>query len=560
MPIPEEFHSAVSLGLLLLASLLAGIVADVVRIPKVSAYLLAGIFVGPSLANLISEEQLHSLGPLTKLAMALVLLELGYHFPLAHLRPLLKHSFWLSGGEIVVTFLFVAIAVYLFGGGLAVAVLLGALALATAPATTILVLKESRSEGPVTELASVLVALNNIVAIVAFEFLFLGARVSAGDLDSPVVPEMVRVVADLGGACLLGVAVGLIMSYAVGLLSRRRWLVMVLAVSILMMGLCESWHLPYMLAFLVAGVVVVNTSDSVPDLLSEQEKIAGLLVVVFFAVHGAELRLDAFLTAGLLGAVYIVARTLGKILGVRWASQLRGESATVRTHLGTCMLAQAGAAIALASLAAERWPVVGNEIQAIILGSVVFFEIVGPICIRWSVLTSGEVPLAQAITHTTETPGSQAGKMWLRAREALGLRAKKPPDVQNMNVLGLLRKNVRGISQSADFDEVVAYIQRSHDNTYIVVDKNRRVVGLIRYTQLSDIFFDSSVDKLVRAEDLSVPAHYMLHPDESLSHAADVFRRSGDDLLPVVSREEPRELLGIVRQSDLTELAIRFRA
>ncbi len=556
--LPDELHTAVSLGLLLLASLAGGIVADLVRIPKVSAYLLAGMIVGPSVAHWIKEDQLHHLAPLTKLAMALVLLELGYQFSFVQIRRIMRHALWLSAGELSATFAFVSIAAVLFGGSIPLALLLGVLALATAPATTVLVLKESNSEGPVTELAEVLVTLNNIIAIVLFEVLFLVAHVASGNFDGPVFPEINRLMVDLGGACLMGTVGGLVISYGSGLLSKRRWLVMVFAVIVLMLGLCESWHMPYMLAFLVAGMVVVNTTEAVPDLVAEQEKVAGLLIVMFFAVHGAELKLSDFAAAGLMGTAYIVARSAGKILGIRWAAVFRKEPPAIRRHLGSCMLAQAGAAIALASLAQQRWPEVGTQLQAIILGSVVFFEIVGPICLRWSILQAGEVPLAQAISHRTETATSQASKMWMRGREAIGLKPKQKINVDQMQVSALVRKNVKGLKQSAHFDEVIAFIQHSHDNTYVVVDEHQHVVGVIRYTQLSDTFFDSSIDFLVYAEDLTSPTSHILTDEQTLVDAVEAFRESSDDVLPVVT-QETRQFIGVLRRGDLTDLAIRLR-
>ena len=180
---------------------------------------------------------------------------------------------WLSAGEITATFVIVSLMVWLTSGNLALAVLLGALALATAPATTVLVLKESRSEGPVTELAGVLVAMNNIVAIISFELLFLLSRMLSSANSVSFWSQLARLIADLGGACLLGVVGGLFISYLSGLLNRRRWLVMVLAVAILMLGLCETWHLPYMLAFLTAGVMLVNTSDTAASYCRSKRKL-----------------------------------------------------------------------------------------------------------------------------------------------------------------------------------------------------------------------------------------------------------------------------------------------
>ncbi|MCR9292094.1 MAG: cation:proton antiporter [bacterium] len=555
----NQYDAAVAIGILLLASLLAGILADWVRIPKVTAYLLAGMVVGPSLLNAISVEHMQRLEPLTQLAMALVLLELGCAFPLAQVRPILRHATALSAGELLTTFFMVALAVWLFGFGLSGAVLLGALALATAPATTVLVLKECNSEGPVTELAGVLVALNNIVAIIAFEILFLVARLVSAEFTDPIATQLSRLTLDIGGACLLGIAGGLVISFCTGLLSQRRWLVMVIAVAILMLGLCATWHLPYMLAFLIAGVVVVNTSESADQLLFEQEKIAGLLVVVFFAVHGGELQLSAFLAAGLIGLVYIVARSAGKVLGVRWAAMLHREGPSVRRYLGSCMLAQAGAAIALSSIAADRWPELGERLEVIILGSVVFFEIVGPMLIRWSVLQAGEVPLARAVFHSRETPSSQVAKMWMKATDALGWSNRKTIDIRQIKVVDIMRENVAGLLQTAGFDDVIEYIRRSHDNTYVVIDDEEHVVGLIRYDLLSDIFFDASVDELVCAEDLSTPAQVILHPQDEISKAIEVFRYTSDDILPVVSVEPKHRFLGVIRRSDVTALAIRFR-
>ena len=134
--LPAELHSAVSLGILLLASLAGGIVADLIRIPKVTAYLLAGMLVGPSVVDAISADHMHHLEPLTKLAMALVLLELGCQFRLTHLRPILKRALWLSLGQLLATFVIVTLSIWLFCGSWATGVLLGALALGTAAATT----------------------------------------------------------------------------------------------------------------------------------------------------------------------------------------------------------------------------------------------------------------------------------------------------------------------------------------------------------------------------------------------------------------------------------------
>ena len=127
-----------------------------------------------------------------------------------------------------------------------------------------------------------------------------------------------------------------------------------------------------------------------------------------------------------------------------------------------------------------------------------------------------------------------------------------------MKVSDLLRKT-KGIPQSADFDAVVAHIENSHDNTYPVVDDRMCVVGVIRYPLLSNVMFDYNVTQLVRAEDLVTRCGPFLTPDEPAARAFELFQIETDDCIPVVSREEPHELLGVVRRSDVMHVLITQR-
>ena len=435
--------------------------------------------------------------------------------------------------------------------------LLAALALATAPATTILVLKEASSEGQVTEYASALVALNNLFAIVAFEVIFLGIQLSGHNLTSPLSAELFLLTRNILGSILLGALTGLLVSYGCGLLSQNRWLVLLVATSTFMLGFCEMFKIPYMLTFLMAGLTVVNSSDLSTKIVAELERLTGLLCVVFFAIHGTELDVRAFLAAGVVGTVYIICRSIGKYLGAYVGARAIGESGQVRVWLGPTLLAQAGAAIALSEIAVHRNPELGASVQIVILGSVVFFEIVGPILIRQSVMRAGEVPLAQAIYHTTDTPVSQGAAIWNRLRLSFGWHPVNRQPPSELTVRDLLRRNVAGIPESATFDQVIHYIEHSHDNTYPVVDEDATLIGVIRYPLLSTALFDRNVGSLVRAEDLATPVNAPLHPDDPASRALELLNKDTDDCIPVVQRERPHRLLGVVRKNDIVNLLIR---
>ncbi len=550
-----DLNIASTLGLLLGVCLAAGVFADLLHLPKVTAYLLVGLLVGPSVLDLIPDVHVHSFDPVLKFAMAIVLFNLGCEFTFNKVRHIAAHCLALSAGEIIATCGFVTIALLLVGCSGSMALLLGCLAVATAPATTILVLKEFRSEGPVTESTGFLVAVNNLVCIVIFELAFLAVYLAQGKLDVPLTQQLGNVMQSIAGSMALGVAGGLVVSYGCGLLNMKRWLVLLIAATTFLLGVCESLDTPYMLTFLIMGVTVANTSDFKGKIVDELDHLSGLLAVIFFAVHGTELDVNAFVAAGTIGAVYIVARIAGKWIGVYVAARLTRQPVEVRHWLGTCLFSQAGAAIALATIAVNRDPSLGKPIQDIILGSVVVFEIIGPLFIRQSLLRTREVPIAQAIHHTSSTPLEQVRSVADRFRAGLLRPAPINTITSTVTVSDLLRRT-KGVHQSADFDSVISHIEQSHDNTYPVVDDRMEVVGVIRYPLLSNVVFDNSVAQLVCAEDLATECDAFLHPDDPATHAFELFQAETDDCIPVVTRADPRELLGVVRRSDVMHALI----
>lgn len=557
MPYPEWTIVVLTLGLLLGASLLAGLLAESLHLPRVTAYLLTGLLLGPSILEVIPKEQLELLDPLAKLAMALVLFSMGCHFPLSHFRRILRRVLRLSAGELGLTFLLVTGGLYFFGVTWQVGVLLGALALATAPATTILVLKETESEGPLTEYTTALVALNNFAAILFFELLFLFVHFVEGKLTLPISSQLGQLAMDVAGSISLGIAGGLVISYACGLLAFDSWFVALVAVTTAVLGTCQWLTIPYLLAFLAMGMTVANASEFAGRIVGELDRMTGLLCVVFFVVHGAELNLAALVQAGWVGAGYVVLRFCGKYFGIYFVAGASHEERPVRTWLGAALVSQAGAAIALSAIATQRDPALGEYLQTIILGTVVVFEIAGPILIRQAVLHSGEIPVAHVIHHTATTPLEQFQAVWNRLLIAVGRDPRQRQTPTEATVQQFMRKNVQGIPLSATFDEVVEFIERSHDNTYPVVGELGELAGVIRYEDLRNELFDMDLAGLVRAEDLTVAPRQTLFPDDPVSRAWDRFRRTRDDCIAVVSREKPHKHLGVLRRRDILRFFFR---
>lgn len=578
---------AIHLGELLLAALLAGKLAERFHLPKVTAYLLVGLGLGPSLLQLFNEKDLEAFAPLTELAISLVLFNLGCHFPMARLRRIARRAARLSFGELSATFVCVTGGLLCLGVSFPEALLYGALALATAPATTILVLKENESEGQVTEFTNALVAGNNLASIILFELFFLAvvcfyrepiAGESAGTMMF-FLQDAGQLALDLFGSIVLGVVAGLILSLGFVFVQGEKRLVLLLAVMVPVLGICRAHALldlpwigeyhydgvPYLLAFLSMGVTVVNTTEQSRQILKELDRVTGLLCVIFFVVHGAELKLNNVQTLGMVGVGYLVFRLIGKYFGTRIAARIGGEDKAVQDYLGATLLAQAGAAIALSTMAVSRSVDVSptlyamcENIQLVILGTVVVFEIVGPIAIQKSVLYAGEVPIAHAISHQAGPSVMDVLRaMSNRTLRAIGRDPWKSRAPESLTVKELMRTNDASIPDNATFDQVISVIEHSRDNSYPVVSDSGALTGVIRYPQLSSVMFDPLVTNLVLAADIATSADWVLHPEQTAVDAYAVFETCDDDCLPVVTSDGDRHLLGMVRRRDVLRLLIR---
>lgn len=545
-------HSEVFIttGILLGASLLFAALIKLIRVPKVTAYLLVGMFAGPHGLSLVSAESLHFLQPFAHMAMALVLFNLGSHFPISKLTHL-GRLFPLSIGEQLATFFIVSVGLWMATGSIAIALLLGALALATAPATTVLVLNEVQSRGPVTQLTNGLVVLNNLTCILLFETLLLIVTSSQDGAGGPWSAGL-QLVLRFCGSAVFGLIAGIAVSYFSGLLVAKRWLVLLFAVAAILLGVCDHLDYPYMLAFLMMGAVVASFSNEAKELGTAIDHPTTLLCVVFFVYHGSELDVQSFINAGLIGVAYIGCRIVGKYFGVYSAARITEEPTDVRNWLGLTLLAQAGAAIALCAIAVRHAPELGRELQTIILGSVVFFEIVGPLCIRFAVIQAGEVPISQAIYHVGHTPLEQARELCSRLINAFGDGVFQGRSVDQLAVVDLMRRS-QSITEGSLFDQVVDHIEHSHDDIFPVVNSSGVPVGIIRYSDINDVLYDP------HSVDLMQPLETSLKQSDAAASVIDFLRHSNDDCVLVTDDVALFVFLGVVRRSDVTTLLIQER-
>lgn len=387
------------LAIVLLAGAVFGALAKRLRLPSVTGQIVAGILLGP-LFHVLSPDVIHTLRPLTHFALALMAVTVGSYMNLRRLRNAGPRLLVLVVLESVLTPALVLGAVLLVPGiEWTTGLLLGALAIATAPATTVAIVRETRSRGVFVKTLVAAVALNNIACILWFELARAAAHVSLGGgnraLEELAAPGLQLVkAAFLGGICALA------MELVARTFVRRERLATAAVVALLLLsGLATALDVSPLLAALFFGVIQTNVTR-------QREKLVDALfadfwpaiLAVFFVLAGMELTFAHIGEAGLVAALFFVARAAGKVLSARTAMRLAGATENLRRYLGLALIPQAGVAIGLVILLEED-PVFrfgpGRHalplFVAVVLTVVTVAEIVGPILTRAALVRSGEV-------------------------------------------------------------------------------------------------------------------------------------------------------------------------
>lgn len=564
----DSLHIIYALAVILIASLIGGRFAAFCRIPRVTGYLLAGLLIGPSFAELFNLPQLifpsalEELRLISDVALALILMNIGGQLRTENLRRWKQRILIFSLSETILTGLLVGISIFIVnqfmvqqtvaGFSLGKTSLLfgmftGAISIATAPAATLMVVREYEAEGPITRLVLTLVSLNNLFSVFAFS-------IAAQLLVSPG-GGFVSIAYQLIIPLLLGGIFGLVMSFwaqHMELPSEHKILLLggVTAVAVI----SRSLGLEPLLSCLALGMILADSSPRWDRLVKALSEIDYPLYVVFFVLAGANLHIDTLAHIGLLGVAYVFARTCGKLVGANLGARLGKFGQREQTYVGMTLLAQAGMAIGLAATLSKQWPEGGKLVETIILGSVVIFELIGPLAVRCGLVKSGEVPLLSLLRKRAPQSGMEGlHSVANHFRNNLGLPAgHNLEDPGDILVRHVMRHNVETIHHGTPFQELLNIIAHSRYDRFPVVDDDQNFVGIINYTEIRNLLFDQSLSGLLVARDLVSAPKHSIPPDIPLRDALKTFQKKRNiSFFPVVDPEEPKKLLGVLSQNDV---------
>jgi Kef-type K+ transport system membrane component KefB len=390
---PEAGITFVLLGAAMLVAYAAHVIGARSHVPRVTILLLVGIACGPSAFDLAPREASSLFPVVAEFALAVVGFLIGEEF----VSKRSKRTKGIVGLALVITLstaLLVSVAVYIAGASMELALILGAVSTATAPAASFDLIREVRAKGPLTNAVLGIVAADDMLAVLIFSGLLAGAEVMAGT-GAPMM-EVVHAFREIGGAVALGVALGIPMARITGRLKSGEPAVSeALGFILLVAGIASLLDVSFILSCMVLGGTVAHRARHYTRAVHEIEGFAAPPLALFFLLAGLQLEVRALPAIGVVGAVYVVVRFLARMVGSGVGAQLLRQPPHVKRYLGMCLLPQAGVALGLALLAAERLPSIADELLTVVVAATVVFEIAGPVLARYSLGKAGEIETAQ---------------------------------------------------------------------------------------------------------------------------------------------------------------------
>ncbi len=402
------------LSVALFAGLMLSRLAKVLKLPAVTAYLVAGILVGPYLLGsigfkglgFINMEDIESYGIICDVALGFIAFSIGNEFRLTQLKQIGKQATVIGIAQAVVTTLLVDAALiglhFIIPDKLPLpsAIILGAVASATAPAATLMVVRQYKAKGPVTSILLPIVALDDAVGLVLFAVSFGVAKALLdGHLD--VISVILEPVLEVVLSIVLGAVMGFLFSFFERFFHSRSkrlamsvtFVLLTVALSMLQFEICGV-HIAFssLLVCMMLGTVFCNVCDFSEELMDRIDRWTAPLFVLFFVISGAELELSIFKDSVivLIGVVYIIFRCVGKYFGASASSRLVKCDPNIVKYLGITLFPQAGVALGMA-IKAQTLGEEGGIVANIVLFSVLVYELVGPYLTKISLTKAGEI-------------------------------------------------------------------------------------------------------------------------------------------------------------------------
>ena len=497
-------------------------------IPRIVGYVAIGILLGPLFA-VISEQTIDDLEPFNMFALGIIGFLIG--------GELKRDIFVKFGRQVSSILLFEGLAACLLVGtlsfgimwyfsdwktGLAVAVVFGAICAATDPASTMNVLWEYKTRGPLTSMLTAIVALDDALALVLYTICVSIAAVVIGHGEAGLVPALLASSYEIVGSLVIGVAAGFLLNWILNRTDEpERVLIFSISSALLIIGVAITKELDVIIASMALGVTLTNMgSKRVLSSFALVHRFAAPVYVLFFVLVGARLNVSSMgPQVGLLVAAYVIGSIVGKTGGAWWGARRSKAVPTIRRYLGFCLYQQGTIAIALLLMATSRFEGdVRDTMLSVIIAGVFVLQLAGPVFVKMGVKKAGEV----------------------------GLNITEEDLIRSYTVGDVLDEKVPTISAGLSLNELIKVVADTNCFFYPVIDNAGKLTGIITLDGVMNTFATQELNDWLVALDLAEPVTEKAVAQMPLADALEKAKEMDVEFLPVVAVDDSDEYVGIL--------------
>lgn len=385
-------QTVLSLAVAMVFGLLLTRPAKLIHLPNVTAYLVAGLIIGPYCLNVFHEGDAAVNTVLTNIALGFIAFSIGVEFKFSHIKQIGSSSITITILQACLATLLVDVTLIAFGFPLPLCLTLGAIAAATAPAATLMVVRQYHAKGPVTSTLLPVVAMDDAIGLILFSVSLSVAQALSGSAGLTVRSMLLEPLFEIVLSLAVGAAIGLLIAVSMRFFHSKTNRLSIAVTAVLAgSAIASLFNLSSLLLCMAIGACLVNIRKDASAVMEVTDSWTPPLFMLFFVLSGAELNLAVIPTVGLVGILYLLARSFGKYFGSYLGAVIVKASPNIRKYLGITLLPQAGVAIGMAQVALTALPDYGAKIQAVVLSATLIYELIGPVLTKMALSAAGEI-------------------------------------------------------------------------------------------------------------------------------------------------------------------------
>ncbi len=524
----EELNIILLIGIAIFGGTVGARIFNRLSIPRIVGYVTIGIILGP-LLGIISQKTIRNLEPFNMFALGIIGFLIG--------GELEREIFRKFGRQVISILLFEGLAAFLLVGclsfaitwyffdwktALAVGVVFGAICAATDPASTMSVLWEYKSRGPLTAMLTAIVALDDALALVLYAICVSIAGVVIGHEEAGFFGALLSSFYEIFGSLVIGVLAGIVLNW---ILKRtddpERVLIFCISSALLIIGVALTRELDVIISTMALGVTLTNIgSKKVTSSFKLVHEFSAPIYVLFFVLIGARLRIvNGGTQVFLLAAAYIVGSIVGKTTGAWWGAVHSNAVLSIRKYLGFCLYQQGTIAIALLLMASSRFEgQIRDTMLSVIIAGVFVLQLIGPVFVKIAAKKAGEA----------------------------GLNITEDDLIKTYTVGDVMDTEVPVVSAGMSLSELIKMVGSTNSLCYPVVDKDNNLIGAVTLDGIRNTFSTQELNEWLVALDLAEPVVAKVTPEVALSKALETIRHLDIEFLPVVTSGNGDKHIGIL--------------